>query len=371
MSSPTNLLQAQKESEMAQRTVDVHNHFYPSEYLEYLVSRQGRWCRATQTGEHSYLLWAGDVIVAHIDRAGHYDMDARIRDLDRAGMDTQIISKTVPGPEMLEPKAGVYWAKRINDHFAEQKAKHPHRIFTMAALPYQVPDEACKELERCYKELDVKGIQMFSNCQNDVMFDPKFDGIFALANQYELPILMHPAVPLTAPAMDKARIPYQLYGYTVDTSLAVIGLIFNGVFEKHKNITMIHAHLGGIVPYLVRRLVDSWKGYAKEWGLSLSEHPEETYRKRVYPDTTSFYLPAMKCCLEWVGVEHLVIGTDYAHRVGDPEGAIGSVLGLGKEINMPQNQVDLILGVNAEKLFKLPPMPKEMVLGGQKRTQAA
>jgi aminocarboxymuconate-semialdehyde decarboxylase len=356
---------------MAQRTVDVHNHLYPREYIDYLVSRQGRWCRATQTGEHSFLMWAGDVIVAHIDRAGHYDMDARIRDLDNAGMDTQIISQTIPSPEMLEPKAAVYWAKRINDHFAEQMAKHPHRIFTMATLPYQVPDEACKELERCYKELGVKGLQMFSNCQNDVMFDPKFDGIFALANQYELPILMHPTVPLTAAAMDKARIPYQLYGYTVDTTLAVIGLIFNGVFEKHKNIKMIHSHLGGIAPYLVRRLKDSWKGYAKEWGLSLSEHPEETYRKRVYPDTTSFYLPAMKCCLEWVGIDHLVIGTDYAHRVGDPEGAIQSVRDLGKEANVSADDINKLLGQTAEKLFKLPPMPKEMILGGNKRAKAA
>jgi len=355
-----------KESVMVQRTVDVHNHFYPREYIDYLESRQGRWCRAIKTGENSYVMKAGDVIVAHIDRPGHYDMDARIRDLDAAGMDTQVISKTVPGPELLEPEAGVYWAKKINDHFAEEAAKYPHRIFTMAALPYQNPEEACKELERCHKELGVKGIQMFSNCQGDVMFDPRFDEVFATINKLKLPVLMHPTVPLTAAAMDKSRIPYQLYGYTVDSTLAVISLIFNGVFEKYPNLRMIHSHLGGIAPYLVRRLKDSWKGYSKEWGLELSQNPEQTYRERVWPDTTSFYLPAMKCAMEWVGVEHLMIGTDYAHRVGDPEGAIKSIMDLADETKLSDKDRNLLLGGNAEKFFGLPEMPQNMVLGGRK-----
>ena len=91
--------------------------------------------------------------------------------------------------------------------------------------------------------------------------------------------------------------------------------------------------------------------------MELKESPDITYKTRVYPDTTSFYLPAMKCCLEWVGPEQMCIGTDYAHRVGDPEGAIKAVTDLGDQAGLTQDQVDMILGKNLEKLFKLPPMP--------------
>ena len=161
---------------------------------------------------------------------------------------------------------------------------------------------------------------------------------------------------MTSDAMDKSRIPYQLYGYTLDSTLCVISLIFNGTFERCPDFKLIHAHLGGVAPYLVRRLQDAWKGYASEWGLELEKHPEETYRERVWADTTSFYLPAMKCCMEWLGPEHMIIGTDYAHRVGDPEGAIQSIIELGKEMDLDQDTVDLILGKNAEELFNLPPM---------------
>lgn len=341
---------------MPQRTVDVHNHWYPPEYLEHLKSRTEP-PRVEQTGETSFVALApGDVRVAHIDRPGHYDLEARIRDMDAAGLDTQIISKTIPGPEMLPADEGVYWAQKINDAFAKAVQDYPGRLFAMANLPYQDADAAAKELERCYKELSVKGIQMFSNVQGEPMFLEKYDPIFEMASEWELPILMHPTVPWTASIMDTVRIPYQLYGYTLDTTLSLVSLIFQGVFEQHPKLKMVHGHLGGMVPYLVQRLRHAYKGYGKEWGLELSEMPDETYRKRVYPDTTSFYLPAMKCCLEWVGPSHLIVGSDYAHRVGDPEGAIKAITDLGEDISMPQNEIDMILGKNAEELYKLPPM---------------
>lgn len=344
---------------MSQRTVDVHNHFYPKDYLAYLTTLTGR-VRAKQTGPNSYVCIAGDVIVAHIDRPGHYDMAARIRDLDNAGLDTQIMSKTIPGPELLTPEDGIHWSKKINDALAVCARDNPGRIYAMATLPYQAPKEAAKELERCYKELGVKGIQMFSNCQGKPMFLPEFDDIFSMAEEYDLPILLHPTVPLTAPAMDLVKIPYQLYGYTVDSTLAVISCIFNGVFERHPKLRMIHSHLGGIAPYLVRRLNDSYKGYAKEWGLpTLSKAPDEYYKTQIWCDTCSFYLPAMRCCMDWVGAGHMMIGTDYAHRVGDPEGAIKSVRALGTAMDLPQDTVDLILGKNAEQLYKLPAYTKQ------------
>jgi aminocarboxymuconate-semialdehyde decarboxylase len=343
---------------MAQRTVDCHNHWYPPDYLEYLVSRTEP-PYARQTGPTSYRCYApGDVIVAHIDRAGHYDLKARIEDMDRARLDTQIMSITIPGPEMLPAAEGVYWAKRNNDSYARAVQDHPGRFYAYAVLPFQAPDEAAKELERCHKDLGVKGIQLFSNINGDPLFLDKYDALFAMANELDLPFLMHPTVPLTAGVMDMLRIPYQLYGYTLDSSLAVISLIFHGVFQKYPNLKVVQSHLGGIVPYLVQRLRASWKGYSAEWGLELDETPDITYTKQVWPDTTSFYLPAMRCALEWVGPEHLVVGTDYAHRVGDPEGAIQAVKDLGASVGLPQDKTDGILGKNAEALFKLPPMPK-------------
>ena len=90
---------------MGQRTVDAHNHWYPKEYLDYLVSRNTSPFAKHDGGTH-YRAWvsrpgADDVCVAHIDRPGHYDLAARVGDRDAAGLDTQILSVTIPGPETL------------------------------------------------------------------------------------------------------------------------------------------------------------------------------------------------------------------------------------------------------------------------------
>jgi len=169
-----------------------------------------------------------------------------------------------------------------------------------------------------------------------------------------MPLLLHPTLPLTASIMDMMKLPYQLWGYTLDTSMAVMSMIFQGVLAKYPKLTLIHCHLGGTVPYFVRRIQDAYKGYGKEWGIELKEPPDVTYQKRVYPDTTSFYKPAMKCCLEWMGPDHLMMGTDYAHRVGDPEGAIKAIKETGAEFGLNQAQIDLMLGGNAERIFHLP-----------------
>jgi len=341
---------------MAQRTVDVHNHWYPKEYLDYLLGKGATETpRCTHDGGSHYRMWYKGIAVAHIDRPGHYDLEERIKDLDAGGLDTQLISVTIPGPETLKRDEGIYWAKKCNDALKKATEDYPGRFYFLASLPYQDPDEAYKELERCH-EMGCAGIQMFSNFGGEPVYLEKYHGIYELADKWELPSLVHPAVPLTASVMDMMKIPYQLWGYTLDTSMAIVSLIFQGVFEKFPKLTLIHSHLGGMVPYFVRRLQDSYKGYAKEWGIELKESPEITYKTRVYPDTTSFYVPAMKCCLEWIGPDHLIIGTDYAHRVGDPEGAIKGVKDVGEQMGLSQDEIDLILGKNAEKLFKLPPM---------------
>jgi predicted TIM-barrel fold metal-dependent hydrolase len=159
---------------MAQRTVDVHTHWYPKEYLDYLVSRGStNTPYATHDGGTHYRCWYKGVSVAHIDRAGHYDLKPRIEDMDKAGLDTQLISVTIPGPESLEREKGIYWAKRNNDALKKATEDYPGRFYFLASLPYQDPDEACKELERCHK-MGCKGIQMFSNLNGEPIFLEKY-----------------------------------------------------------------------------------------------------------------------------------------------------------------------------------------------------
>lgn len=333
-----------------QKSIDVHNHLYPIAWLEQLEKMSNP--KLVKTGPTSYLAYQNDIIVAHIDRPGHYDPAARIEDLDKAGLDVQILSQTIPSVELLPAAEGIAWAKRINDDMAAICQKYPGRFYFYITVPYQDMDAALKEIERCKKELGqyAKGIQFFSNLFGKPVASPEFLDLYAEAERHDLPMLVHPASPLTDEVMKKVRLPFQLYGYTLDTTMAVVSLIFSGVLEKHPGLKLIHCHLGGMAPYMLRRLDDSFKGYGKEWGYEgLPKQPSEYYKTQVWPDTCNFNKPAVTCCYDVMGADHIVLGTDYAHRVGDPEGAIANVMGL----DIPQADKDKILGANVEKLFNL------------------
>jgi len=330
------------------RIIDVHNHLYPRQWMEYLEGRADS-PRMERTGPTSMIFYWEDVAIAHVNRAGHYDPEARIEDMDRYGIDVQIISLTWPSVELIPAKEGVVWAKRVNDYFAEVCQRYPGRFYAYATLPYQDVAEAVKELERAYKDLGVKGIMMFSNINGKPIASPEFYPIYAKAQEYDLPIFIHPAVPLTAEAMKKTRLPFPLFGFTFDTTMAVVSLIFQGVLEKFPQLRIIHAHLGGVVPYLAQRMEDSFRSYSREWGFELSKAPSEYYRSQVYIDCISFHLPAMRCALDFMGVEHILLGTDYAHPVGGPERAIASV----KELGLSVDETAKILGGNAARLFSL------------------
>ena len=136
------------------RTIDVHNHLFPQEWINYLGKRTK--CPRMEQKESMKAFYSHDVPASRIIHAGHHDPEARIKDLDRCGIDTQIISLTIPSVEELPVEEGVGWARKINDYFAEVCHKYPGRFYASATLPLQDVGEALKELDRSYRELKVK-----------------------------------------------------------------------------------------------------------------------------------------------------------------------------------------------------------------------
>jgi aminocarboxymuconate-semialdehyde decarboxylase len=149
--------------------------------------------------------------------------------------------------------------------------------------------------------------------------------------------------------MEAHKLRYSLYGFTFDTTMAVMSLIWQGVLERYPGLNLIHSHLGGVVPYLAQRLEDCWRVHSKEMNVALPETPSEYYRRQVYPDSISAYLPAMRCCLDFVGPRHICMGTDYPHGIGNWEHAIDLV----KQLGLPEEDSDRVLGGNAARICNI------------------
>jgi aminocarboxymuconate-semialdehyde decarboxylase len=331
------------------KIIDVHNHLYPKEWMDYLDGRPGS-PTMTRTGPINATFYHEGMRLATVNVLGHYDPDARIIDLDRYGIDIQVMSFTTPSVELIPAAEGVVWAKKANDYFAEVCRRYKGRFYAYATLPYQDVNESVKELERAHKDLGVKGITLFSNLAGKPVYDPQFFPIYEAAENYGLPLFIHPAPPITSDAMKKVQMPLPLYAFIFDTTMAITGLIFTGVLEKLPKLKFIHSHLGGVFPYMVGRINDCYKSYASDHGYyPLPKLPSDYYREQVWDDVISFHVPAMKCALEFMGVDHLLIGTDYAHPIGGPE----KVAEFVKMLGLNQEDSEKIFFKNAMKLFHI------------------
>jgi len=136
-------------------TIDVHTHLYPKEWMDHLEKSTGR-ITMKRTGPTSVVFYAEGVPLAHVSRAGHYEPEARLEDMDKYGIDANILSLTTPSVEVVPLKEGVLWAKKVNDYFASLCQKYPKRFYAYATLPYQDIDKATKELDRAYRILGLR-----------------------------------------------------------------------------------------------------------------------------------------------------------------------------------------------------------------------
>src|SRR6185312_3448888 len=80
---------------------------------------------------------------------GGYDVERRLKDMDAAHVDVQVLSAT-PQTYLygLEPARAAVTSAIQNDQMAKHVAAHPDRFAAIATLPMQAPEKAADELRR-------------------------------------------------------------------------------------------------------------------------------------------------------------------------------------------------------------------------------
>src|SRR6185503_7587768 len=95
--------------------IDVHNHFYPPEYLDALQHPESVVRVTFDDAGNPCVHYPGDFNVAV---QGHRDISYRAKVLEREGVDTQVLTLTTPGTHVEPPARAVMLAKLVNDAFA-------------------------------------------------------------------------------------------------------------------------------------------------------------------------------------------------------------------------------------------------------------
>lgn len=239
---------------------------------------------------------------------GMNDLAMKLETMDKNGVDVQVLSLNVPGPELIRGPEADEIARIAHDGLAEIIRKHPDRFWGIATLGLHDMDASLRELDRALTALGFKGVQLFSNVGGRPLEDPFLHPFYARCQELNLPIFLHPTVPVVEAAMPVYHLT-AMVGFLFDTTLAALRLILSGTLEKFPRLTFVLPHVGSTIPYLLGR-IDHLTGALPGGRQHITQAPSE-YFKRFYVDSVSSFQPAIDYCYRLTGADRILFGTDY------------------------------------------------------------
>jgi aminocarboxymuconate-semialdehyde decarboxylase len=323
--------------------IDVHTHMLSDGWLALLKEHGGPRYAVKPLNKNDVIHLDGAPFMTPLPEM--FDYDLRIRNMDKARVDLAVISLTCPNVYWGGPEISAKAARLMNDELAAAQGRHPDRIRWFAALPWQYPALAIEELRRA-RRAGAVGVIVLGNIGGQSLTDPAFAEIWDAIDEARLPVFVHPTAPPGVREMDTAA--HNLVppiGFMFDTSLAIARCIYDGFFDRYKNIRLIAAHGGGALPFLIGRLdicherIPTCSARTKE--------PPSNYLQRICVDAVVYRQDALQMCLEVCGPENVLYGSDYPHNIGDMIGCLARVDGL------PGDTRHLVRGKNAERVLRL------------------
>jgi len=279
--------------------------------------------------------------------------ELRLKEMDEAGIDVQVLSHGAPSTQKLDPETAVRLAREVNDRLHRTIQTRPDRFAGFAALPTPDPKAAADELARAVNELGLTGAMIHGLTSGDLFLDDKrFWPIFERAQALDVPIYIHPANP--HPAVIDAyykdymeKFPFIVstaWGFTVETATQGIRLVLSGVFDAYPRLKIILGHLGETLPFLLWRI-----DHALSRPGNAPVAFRETFCKHFYITTSGFFSdPAMLCCLQEMGVDRILFAVDWPFVESSKPG----VQWMERIALSTEDKVKILSG-NAERLLKL------------------
>ena len=235
--------------------IDVHAHYVPRGVLDGLETAGARLGISVVEAEPGCpaLRFAYGLQVRPFFAKLVEEPAARIAGMAAVGIDRQILSAWADiFAYGLAPEQGAAWHRLLNESLAGLCERHPDRFSWLASGPLPDAGRAARELERAVTQLGAVGAVAATNVEGTNLGELPLDEYWAAAAELAVPIFLHPAQPSPTPRTRRFALN-QIVQYTFDTTLAVGSLISSGVLDRFPALTLVLAHGGGAVPYLIGR----------------------------------------------------------------------------------------------------------------------
>jgi 2,3-dihydroxybenzoate decarboxylase len=282
--------------------------------------------------------------------------DQRIEDMDKTGIELSILSLNSPGIQsILDVKRAAEVARIANDNVAEGISRRPDRFRSFAALAMQDPDAACKELNRCVKDLGfvgalINGFSQIGEEDTSVYLDePRYRQFWAEVEKLNVPVYLHPREVLPSQRKGYEGHPWLLgaaWAFGAETALHSLRLMCSGLFDEHPGLKIILGHLGEGLPFSIWRA--EHRITINPRGIPAKKKISQYFYKNFWVTTSGNYrTQALINTILEMGSDRILYSTDYPFEsMVETEEWFSSVdIALDDQVKIGR--------VNTEKLFHL------------------
>lgn len=325
-------------------TIDIHAHVLVPE-TEALVEEH------FSPEKDPFIRYLGEKSAAY--NREHYgeivpkmtEIDERIRDMDRMGIEVQAIS--------IAPGQYYYWAgsqlgaevsRRQNDRIAEIVAERPDRFVGLGTLPMQDVGRAIEELERIVADHGFRGVSINPNAEGKDYDNPDFEPFWSKVEELGVLVVFHPNGFTHGERLTDYYL-INVVGNPLESTVAVSRLIFGGVLERHPDLKLCVVHGGGYLPFYPDRMDHAYE--VRPECREYISRPPSAYLRELHFDTVVFGR-SLDALIDQVGPRQVLLGTDYPYDMGDPD-PVGRI----QEAANGEEAAELILGGNAARLLAL------------------
>jgi aminocarboxymuconate-semialdehyde decarboxylase len=300
--------------------IDAHAHAIPPDFVDYLIRRGSVAGRSpiealdTIGSERGTKVVFGNRITAPLSPTLS-DMDARVAWMDRVGIDIQVMAGWIDltGYE-IDAGAAVDYSRAHNESLAAYAGRHQDRFWLIGNVPLQAPDAAAAELETMMTA-GFKGIEIATTVRGVALDQAGLEPVWEVAEATGAFVLLHPMTPLVGVDLKRYFMDNAI-GRPAETSITLAGLILSGLFERHPRLKLCAVHGGGFVPYQIGRLDQAVRAKPDLAGANMTRLPSE-YLRQIYVDTVMNDPAVLRFVTDYVGVDQVLLGSDYPFPMGD------------------------------------------------------
>jgi 6-methylsalicylate decarboxylase len=267
--------------------IDVHHHFVPPAYVAEL----------------------GDRVPVPMRK---WTVDKSLQDMDQFGVETAILSVTVPGFWFDDDVETARRLARICNEYAVQlSAEHPGRFGLFAALPFPDVAGSLDEINYAFDVLKADGIALYTSYGKRWLGDPLFAPIYEELNRRKAVVYVHPVT--NDCCVDLVpELPPAVIEYGTDTTRAIADFVFSGSASRYPDMRLIFSHAGGTMPFLIARFMH----FAAEPHVAerLPNGVLHELRRLFYDTAQAAHPGAMSSLTNLVPASQILFGTDFPYR---------------------------------------------------------